>query len=149
MSEVTAQYRVDVKCVGATGSRRHDCIGAVAAVELALVTTKTTLLTGSGPIKVSGTLKALVDPKGHDVIGKIAEDKRGLDVGDTHIVAGRVTLQLKFDGIEIDATCYLDGARITHGSARARVTKFLWKFFLKELEADFTGTMLNKEILGV
>lgn len=150
MEPVTGWYDVTVKCVDAKGSRKASCIGAQAQVQLAIETTKMALLTGSGTVKVSGTLKGLKNPKGEDVLAMIPEAKRGLTVSSCLLSAGRMSVTLKFDGVDIEAAIYLndDGRTLTHGHGTATVTKFLWKFFIKEIEVEFSGTLINTEILG-
>lgn len=150
MEPVTGRYDVTVKCIDATGSRKGDCIGAQARVELVIDTTKVTLLTGSGSVKVSGTLTGLKNPKGEDVLSTIPADKRGLTVSNCSLSAGRMSVTLKFEGVDVEAAVYIsdEGRMLTHGYGKATITKFLWKFFLKEIEAEFSGTLINKEILG-
>lgn len=151
MKAVVAVYDVQVKCLEAVGSRKGDVVGGTATVQLTVETTTQTLLTGSGPIKLTGVLKGLKSPKGEDVMAKLPGKERTLTANACSLIAGRLKCSMALDGVDVELSCYLDadGVRLTYGDARATVKKFLWRFFIKEVVAEFSGTMISKEVSGV
>ena len=151
MKSVAAVYEVRVKCIEATGSRKGDVVGGTATVRLQVTATTQTLLTGSGDVALTGTLTGLKNPKGEDMMSKLPGKDRTLKVGSCSLIAGRMKCSMALDGVDVELSCYLDadGVRLTYGDARATVKKFLWRFFIKEVVAEFSGTMISKEVSGV
>ena len=151
MKAVAAVYEVQVKCLEAVGSRKADVIGGTATVQLKAETTTQTLLTGSGEVKLTGTLTGLKSPKGEDMMSKLPGKERTMTAGTCSLIAGRLKCSMALDGVDIELSCYLDaeGARLTYGDVRATVKTFLWRFFIKEVVAEFSGTMISKEVSGV
>ena len=147
---VEAKYDVRLRCTEAVGSYGVKCVGGTARAVLTLTLDRQTLLTGNGQTGVRVQLVELRKPDGSDALSAVDESTRIQTLDTLTVVGHRLAVHLDLAGVSVDGACYLDndGSALVHGEAQITVSKFVWKFFLRSAEAEFSGTLTNPDILG-
>lgn len=133
-----SKYIATAKVTEAVGSKAKDLIGGIATGELQL-------LPQGGALGVAGKLISLVDAHGKDRMDVITTPGFGpllacnTAAGLSHIeftrdlADGAITLK-------VDATINGDGDVIT-GTVDVTVNKWLWRFVLKSVHAEFKAEL--------